>query len=608
LYDFQVAAANVVGTGQPSTPATASTYNVPDTPTDLLAQPGLNSVNLSWKPPASDGGTPITSYTVQGRVSGTNPTSQWHSVTTIPSPISGSTINCVVTQINSNSLSNGTLYDFRVAAVNVVDPGQYSAPARESTFNVPDSPTGLIAQSGVRIVTLLWNPPASDGGTPIISYTVQHRPSAPPNQSWITTPNANPIVLLPPLNYNDPVTLQYIVTGLINATQYDFQVTAVNASGTCLPSAIATASTYAAPGAPTGLTAQSDVKSVHLTWLPPLSDGGTPITSYTVRVNGNTANTIPTSIPLTPVPLHCIVNGYVIDPNNPNIFQVLNDGTLYTFYIAAVNAVGVGAYASITKSTDALPDAPISLMGTPCDAKVILYWTSPTNDGGAPIINYLVEFKLAASSAAWSPFGHAPSRTMVVTGLTNGSFYDFRVSAITAVGTGPPSNIFETMPTEKFVPGPPPWSRAGGNNCPNCDSNYGTSACGNAIPPYSTYALDERRKAEILKYNGNSAQMSKAQQYSMASRNALTRKKSWATQTQTYTNPNVDNLPESQIPINGVLRTVSLQCRNQPAIRCSLTSGSDVPGPVIALCFNAQIPLYNYKPQFTYPSGGEKQF
>jgi hypothetical protein len=607
LYDFQVIAVNVVGPGQPSTPATASTYNVPDTPTGLSAQPGLNSVNLSWNAP-SDGGTPITSYTVQGRVSGTNPTSQWYSVTTIPSPISGSTINCVVTNIDTIPLSNGTLYDFQVAAVNVVGPGQYSAPARESTFNVPDSPTGLIAQSGVRIVTLSWNPPASDGGTPIISYTVQHRPSALPNQSWITTPNANPIVL-PPLNYNDPVTLQYIVTGLNNATQYDFQVTAVNASGTCLPSAIATASTYAAPGAPTGLTAQSGVKSVSLTWLPPLSDGGTPITSYTVRVNGITANTIPTSIPLTPVPLHCIVNGFVIDPNNPDVFQILKDGTLYNFDIAAVNAVDIGAYASITKSTDALPDAPISLMGTPCDAKVILYWTAPTTDGGAPITAYLVEFKLA-TSAAWSPFGHAPStaRTIVVTGLTNGSFYDFRVSAITAVGTGLPSNTFRTMPTEKFVPGPPPWSRAGGNNCPNCDSNYGASACGNAIPPYSTYALDERRKAEILKYNGNSAQMSKAQQYSMASRNALTRKKSWATQTQTYTNPNVDNLPESQIPINGVLRTVSLQCRNQPAIRCSLTSGSDVPGPVIALCFNAQIPLYNYKPQMTYPSGGEKPF
>ena len=146
-----------------------------------------------------------------------------------------------------------------------------------------------------------------------------------------------------------------------------------------------------------------------------------------------------------------------------------------------------------------------------------------------------------------------------------------------------------------YVPVPPRvWTRLNGSDCPNCASNYGYEACANAVPPYSTYELDQRRKAEILRHKNNSAQMSKAQHYSMASRNALTRKKSWA------------NLPETQIPIDGVLRTVSLQCRNQPAIRCSLTSGSDVPGPVIQLCFNPQIPLYNYKMQVTYPSGGTK--
>ena len=94
-----------------------------------------------------------------------------------------------------------------------------------------------------------------------------------------------------------------------------------------------------------------------------------------------------------------------------------------------------------------------------------------------------------------------------------------------------------------FVACPPRWSRAGGNNCPNCESNYGSAACGSQGMPYSTYELDERRKVEILKYKNNSAQLTKAQQYSMASRNALTRKKSWATQTQTYTDPNVDKLP-----------------------------------------------------------------
>ena len=153
-----------------------------------------------------------------------------------------------------------------------------------------------------------------------------------------------------------------------------------------------------------------------------------------------------------------------------------------------------------------------------------------------------------------------------------------------------------------YVPIPPRlWSRAGGNNCPNCVSNNGYAACiGDNGLSYSTYALDQRRKAEILKYKGNSAQLSRAQQYSMASRNALTRKKSWATQTQTYTNPNVDNLPEIQ-NAGGV--AVSLQC-NGTTVRCSLTSDSDVPGPVIPLCIDESVPLYNYKLQVTPASGG----
>jgi len=159
-----------------------------------------------------------------------------------------------------------------------------------------------------------------------------------------------------------------------------------------------------------------------------------------------------------------------------------------------------------------------------------------------------------------------------------------------------------------YVPNPPRlWSRANGNNCPNCASNYGYQICSsnpnpNAGRVYSTRELDERRKAEILKYKNNSSNMSKAQQYSMASRNALTRKKSWATQTQTYTNPNVDNLPEIKIPINNVFQTVSLRCNNANN-KCGRTSDCDVPGPVIPLCIDESVPLYNYKPQTTYSSG-----
>jgi len=144
-------------------------------------------------------------------------------------------------------------------------------------------------------------------------------------------------------------------------------------------------------------------------------------------------------------------------------------------------------------------------------------------------------------------------------------------------------------------------SRAGATDCPNCDSNYGYADCVSAAPPYSTYELDQRRKAEILKYKKNGANMSRAAKYSMAARNALTTKKSWATQTQTYTNPNVDKLPEIQIQVNDVSTTVSLQC-NKMIVNCSLTSDCDVPGHVIPICMNDQIPLYNYKMQTTYSS------
>lgn len=70
----------------------------------------------------------------------------------------------------------------------------------------------------------------------------------------------------------------------------------------------------------------------------------------------------------------------------------------------------------------------------------------------------------------------------------------------------------------------------------------------------------EQYKADILKCKQNSAQLTRAQQYSMLSRNALTRKKSWATQTETYTNPNVNNLQEIKTSVDGVMSTVHLNC------------------------------------------------
>ena len=110
--------------------------------------------------------------------------------------------------------------------------------------------------------------------------------------------------------------------------------------------------------------------------------------------------------------------------------------------------------------------------------------------------------------------------------------------------------------------------------------------------------LDERRKAEILKYKANSSNITKKQQYANAASNRwLTgRKRCWATQTDSFTNPNTSSLQ----------RVGDVLICNYNNVSCSLTSDSNVPGKVRTLCYNPSVPLYNYKVTRTYKSGGTK--
>lgn len=130
-------------------------------------------------------------------------------------------------------------------------------------------------------------------------------------------------------------------------------------------------------------------------------------------------------------------------------------------------------------------------------------------------------------------------------------------------------------------------------------------------------AILQINKGNVLQYKKNSSSLTKNQRYSQIAKGMWTnRTKSWATQSQIYTNPNTNSLKRinyvdvviptgSKDPFNCSNITYkdggSLVC-NQTVNPCTnevinttsnqlcfLTSDSDVPGPIVPLCWDNRI-------------------
>jgi hypothetical protein len=90
------------------------------------------------------------------------------------------------------------------------------------------------------------------------------------------------------------------------------------------------------------------------------------------------------------------------------------------------------------------PGAPTIIMATAGDTQVYLDWTANADDGGATVTDWLVEYN---GGGGWATFSHTASAAtdILVTGLTNGTGYTFRVSGINSAGTGTASTVTGTI-------------------------------------------------------------------------------------------------------------------------------------------------------------------
>lgn len=90
---------------------------------------------------------------------------------------------------------------------------------------------------------------------------------------------------------------------------------------------------------------------------------------------------------------------------------------------------------------------PLTLVAAPRDEAVFLQWINAT-----PATSHTIEYKESASSS-WQTFSHPASATegILVTGLENGTSYDFRVSTTTTAGESEPATVSSVTPLDGAI-------------------------------------------------------------------------------------------------------------------------------------------------------------
>ncbi len=204
--DGRVLVNDTIGRIREVAQTTGSAPGAPGVPTGVSASPANASGTVSFVPPGIVGESAITGYTAtcsstDGGTAGT--------ATGEASPI-------VVT-----GLSNGHNYTCTATATNAVGAGIASAPSNAFVpVTVPDPPAGLNATPGTGSVSISFTPPANDGGSAILSYTMTCT-SSDGGTGGSSSGSSSPTV----------------VTGLSIGRTYTCAATATNDVGTSLPSA-----------------------------------------------------------------------------------------------------------------------------------------------------------------------------------------------------------------------------------------------------------------------------------------------------------------------------------------------------------------------------------
>ncbi|OZC09937.1 hypothetical protein X798_03043 [Onchocerca flexuosa] len=411
-YKFRVKAVNRQGESQPLTsnyPITAKNpFNEPSKPMNLVAVDwDKDHVDLEWEAPLNNGGSPIESYIVEKK----DKFGDWIPCATVPGNM---------TKAIAANLIPGTTYQFQVRAVNKGGKGE------------PSDPTGEIIAKSRKIAPKINLAGLFDirvrAGSPV-HLKVDYDGEPAPKASWkindvlftgtdrveIFTKDKSSEIVIPSSVRNDSGTYMIHVENEHGKDKASCVVTVLDV-----------------PGTPEGPAKISDItkEGCTLTWKPPSDDGGSDIMHYVIEKMDTSRGTWQEI-------------GHF--PDCTAKVTKLVDGKEYKFRIKAINIQGeskpLETQEMIARNQFDVPQPTSKPEVINWDKdRIDIKWKPPTDTGGLPIQEYIIE-KKEKGSPVWIEAGRISGDVTAfsVNGLKPGSEYEFRVTAVNEIGPSDPS-------------------------------------------------------------------------------------------------------------------------------------------------------------------------
>ena len=408
-YKYRVSAINPLGTGATSPESnTVLTPTIPDSPTGLAVTALSDTqLQLDYVTPIFDGRSALQGYTIELE----NPPNTWTQVASTP--------NTTYTYTGTVS----TEYNFRVSAYNNV--GSSNPSSNASGWTLASAPTNLVASTvSGDTINLTFDTPAHT----VTDYKV-----------YKETPIGNGFALDQTVAYATACTpsCSIDVSG-DSGLNYNTYIVAVNLGGDSTASNQANAWTLSDPPNNIVLTSNPNTATqVTIDWDAPTPDA---VTGYLIERNDG--------------------NGWVVvNANTQSQATIIVDtglqlSTTYEYRIATINLGGTGLYSTTSSiTTYSPPDPPIGIsfdlqkvpVGSNDDLRIKLTWDmTGVNLYSGTVQGYKIERNV--DNAGWTVLTANTGTTGLSatdTGLSRSSVYQYRVSTITQIATGSPSNAFQ---------------------------------------------------------------------------------------------------------------------------------------------------------------------